>query len=348
MSESSGTGRPVPTDASDVPGGGNAGGASGAAAGYVIETRGLTAYYGRRRVVDGLNLRVPRGCVYALLGRNGSGKTTTIRMLLGLLDPARGSASVLGHDSRALPPPVRARIGYMAEAHAVYRWMRVGECERFQSAFHPRWNARIFRAVIEHFRVSPDAKAGDLSRGERAGLSLAMTLAAEPELLILDDPAIGLDPAARRSLLESMIYVTRRSDRTILFSSHLLSDVERVADYIGVLDRSVLRVSCPVDVFRERVRGFVLRYPGTPPELPPVRGLLHVRRSLGELRLAVANVDDETRRTVRSHATQTAAQGVDEVPLSLEEALLGYLGERGERHFFLEDTIALEQARGAA
>jgi ABC-2 type transport system ATP-binding protein len=343
MTQETGQAPPADTPA-DTPAGRAPGAAGGTPGTHVIETRDLTRYYGNRRVVDGLNLRVPRGCVYALLGRNGSGKTTTIRMLLGLLDPTRGSASVFGHDCRRLPPGVRGRVGYMAEAHAVYRWMKVREAGAFQAAFHPRWNDRIFRAVIDHFRLSPGAKAGDLSRGERAGLSLALTLAPEPDLLILDDPAIGLDPAARRSLLESMIYVTRRSDRTILFSTHLLSDVERVADYIGVLDRSVLRVSCPVDVFRERVRGFVLRYPGTPPELPPVPGLLHARRSLGELRLAVANVTDETRRALRSLGAQT----VDEVPLSLEEALIGYLGERGEKHFFLEDTIALEQARGAA
>jgi ABC-2 type transport system ATP-binding protein len=204
---------------------------------YVIETRGLTRYFGRRKVVDMIDLRVPRGSVYAFLGRNGSGKTTTLRMLLGLLEPTRGTASVLGHDSLRMPSGVRARIGYMSESHSVYRWMKVKQCAAFQSRFYPRWNQRIFDAVIDHFRLSRSARAAGLSRGERAGLSLALTLAPEPELLVLDDPAIGLDPAARRSLLESMVYVTRRSDRTILFSSHLLSDVERVADYIGVLDR---------------------------------------------------------------------------------------------------------------
>ncbi len=315
-----------------------------AAGDFVITTHGLTRYFGSRKVVDALELRVPRGCVYAFLGRNGSGKTTTLRMLLGLLDPTRGSATVLGHDSRHLPPAVVARVGYMAEAHAVYRWMRVRECGAFQARFYPRWNNRIFLAVLEHFGLDPKAKAGDLSRGERAGLSLALTLAPEPELLILDDPALGLDPAARRSLLESMIYVTRRSDRTILFSSHLLSDVERVADYIGVLDRSVLRVSSPVETFRARVRQFLLRYPGKLPPLPPMRGLLHARRSLGELRLTIANVDDETRQLIHG----LGAQSVEEIPLSLEEALIGYLGERGEGHFFLEDTTTLDEAKGAA
>lgn len=152
--------------------------ASAAAPGdWVIETNNLTRYFGARKAVDSVNLRVPRGCVYAFLGRNGSGKTTTIRMLLGLLEPSRGTAAVLGHDSRALPPAVRARVGYMSESHALYRWMRVREAGEFQRRFYPRWNDAIFRAVTDHFRLDPRARAGDLSRGERAGLSLALTLA---------------------------------------------------------------------------------------------------------------------------------------------------------------------------
>ena len=319
---------------------------------YVIETRGLTRYFGRRRVVDGINLRVPRGCVYAFLGRNGSGKTTTIRMLLGLLEPTRGSASVLGHDSRALPPTVRGRIGYMAESHALYRWMTVRQCGQFQRRFYPAWDDGVFRAVTDHFRLDPAARAGQLSRGERAGLSLALTLAPGPELLVLDDPALGLDPVARRGLLESMIYVTRRSDRTILFSSHLLSDVERVADYVGVLDRSVLRAQCPLETFRGRVRQFVLRYAGRPPAPPAIRGLLNARVTVNEMRLTIANADAETERQIRS----AGAQAVEEVPLSLEDALIGYLGDRGVSGLFLHDpptpmgpgTNTAANERGAA
>jgi ABC-2 type transport system ATP-binding protein len=208
----------------------------------VIEARGLTRYFGSRKVVDSLSMRVPRGSVFAFLGRNGSGKTTTIRMLLGLLDPTRGSSRILGHDSRHLPPVARARVGYIAESHPLYDGLTVRELGAYQSRFYPRWNERIFRTVVDHFRLGADVKGGKLSRGERAGLSLAVTLAPEPELLILDDPALGLDPVARRALLESMLYFTRASGRTIFFSSHLLDDVERVADHIAVIDRSVLRL----------------------------------------------------------------------------------------------------------
>ena len=300
----------------------------------VIETRGLTRYFGQRCVVDSLDLLVPRGCIFGFLGRNGAGKSTTIRMLLGLLAPTRGSASVLGFDSRALPPEVRARIGYLAEGHHVYGWMSVAECGRFQSAFYPRWNDRVFRSVLSHFGLKEGARAGDLSRGERAGLCLALTLAPEPELLILDDPALGLDPVARRGLLQSMIYLTRKADQTVFFSSHLLSDVERVADRIAVLDGSLLRADCSLETFRSRVRQFILTFPTTPPALPPLPGLLQTFRAGREVTVTLASCDDGTERRLAA----LGADRVEPVPLGLEDAFVSYLSDRGEKSYFLEDV----------
>jgi len=302
----------------------------------VICTRGLTRYFGSKPAVDNLNLEVPRGSVFAFLGRNGSGKTTTIRMLLGLLEPTRGSGTILGYDIRALPPEARARIGYLTEDHQLYGWMSVKECGEFQSRFYPRWNEKIFRGVIGHFGLKQTARVKDLSRGERAGLCLGLTLAPEPELLVLDDPALGLDPVAHRSLIESMIYLTRRSDRTIFFSSHQLADVERVADYIAVLDRSVLRVCCPLEAFRNSVRQVRLRFSGAPPPMPKIPGLLQTIRSEGELRVICAHYNGATEAALRA---LNPAQ-MEPVPLNLEDAFIGYLGERGEKSFILPETEA--------
>ena len=160
----------------------------------VIRTQGLTRYFGANPAVYELNLEVPRGGVFALLGRNGSGKTTTIRMLLGLLEPTRGGGTILGYDIRALPPEARARIGYLTEEHQLYGWMSVRESGEFQSRFYPTWNEKIFRGVVGHFGLRPTALVKSLSRGERAGLCLALTLAPEPELLILDGPGPGARP----------------------------------------------------------------------------------------------------------------------------------------------------------
>jgi ABC-2 type transport system ATP-binding protein len=302
----------------------------------VIRTRGLTRYFGAEPAVYDLNLEVPRGCVFAYLGRNGSGKTTTIRMLLGLLEPTRGEGNLLGYDIRNLPPEVLARIGYLTEEHQLYSWMSVKQCGEFQSQFYSRWNEKIFRGVIGHFNLKPAARVKDLSRGERTGLCLGLTLAPEPELLVLDDPAVGLDPVAHRSLIESMIYLTRRSDRTIFFSSHQLADVERVADYLAVLDRGVLRVCCSLETFRNSVRQVRLRFPGAPPPVPIVPGLLQAFRTEDELRVICMHYDDATERALWA----LSPVQMEPVPLNLEDAFISYLGERGEKSFILSETEA--------
>jgi ABC-2 type transport system ATP-binding protein len=298
----------------------------------VIETRGLTRCYGTREVVAPLDLDVPRGTIFGFLGRNGAGKSTTIRMLLGLVEPTRGGAAVLGQDCTKLTPETRARIGYLAEGHHVYGWMTVRECGRWQSQFYAQWNNNIFQGVVQHFGLRAGAKAGDLSRGERAGLCLALTLAPEPELLILDDPALGLDPVARRSLLQSMLYVTRNGRQTVFFSSHLLSDVERVADRIAVFDQGRLRANCSLETFRRQVRQVALTFAGAPPALPPqMPGLLQSLRTEHELLLTFANPDTATEQAI----DRLGAARREDVPMGLEDAFISYLGERGEKSFFL-------------
>lgn len=300
----------------------------------IISTHNLTRYFGRKRAVHALDLNIPRGCVFGFVGRNGSGKTTTIRMLLGLLDPTRGSSTILGCDSQKMPPELRARIGYLTEGHHVYGWMRVGECAKFQARFFKTWNADLFHAILKHFRLDERTRAKNLSRGERAGLCLALTLAPEPELLVLDDPGLGLDPVARRALLESMIYVTRREDRTIFFSSHLLGDVERVADRIAVLEGGQLRACCSVETFRSRVRRVVLRFAGSPPPLPPIPGLLQSIRTEAELAVTIANYDEQTEELLN----RLGATSIEPTPLDMEDAFISYLGDRGEKSFFLSQT----------
>lgn len=301
---------------------------------YVIETIGLTRYFGAKCAVDQVNLAVPRGSVFAMLGRNGSGKSTITRMLLGLLDPTRGSATVLGENTQHLSPATRGRIGYVAEGHPLIDWMSVDQLESFQKSFYPRWDGRMFESVIKQFALPKNARAGKLSRGQRAGLSLALTLGTRPELLIMDDPAMGLDPVARRTLLEAMILVTRDAGHTIFFSSHVLDDVERVADHLAILDQSVLRVSSSVDTFRSRVKRLLLTFGSEPPHLPPMPGLLEAIRDTNQLRLTLANRGPRADQIISS----LGAMSTEELPLSLEEAVIAYLGQRGEKGTLLQST----------
>ncbi|MFC1762646.1 ABC transporter ATP-binding protein [Planctomycetota bacterium] len=204
----------------------------------VIKTSGLTKYYGIQPVVDHLDIEIPRGCICGFLGRNGAGKTTTIKMLLGLINPTAGSAKVLDCDSAQLRPDIRQRIGYVTEGHRLFRWMSIKRLEQFQRAFFPKqWDSQFFYEMIEYFELSPKKKIKHLSNGQRAqvSLALALTLAPRPELLIMDDPTLGLDAAIRRQFLEGMINLIMQEGRTVLFSSHILGDVERVCDRLLVL-----------------------------------------------------------------------------------------------------------------
>jgi ABC-2 type transport system ATP-binding protein len=221
----------------------------------------------------------------------------------------------------------------MAEGHPVYSWMSVGQYSRFQQGFYAHWNQEIFAAVIDHFSIDARTKAGHLSHGQRAGLHLAMTLAIEPEVLMLDDPATGLDPAARRSLLEAMIFFTRSRERTIFFSTHLLDDVERVADHVAVLDYSILRACCSVETFRDRVRRLVVHFRGDAPhELPALPGLLQMAREENELSLIMANPSEQTHRVLEALGPET----IDEQVVGLEEALIAYVGRQGKKSHLLK------------
>jgi ABC-2 type transport system ATP-binding protein len=290
-----------------------------------VLTHRLTKYYGGRRVVDGLNLRVPEGCVYGLLGRNGAGKSTALKMLVGLVHPDSGRAELLGEDATALSRQTRGRITFMAEGHPLYNWMTVGQAVAFTRAFHPAAKGPFIDQVLDHFRLSPKARIGRLSRGQRAQVSLALALAPDPELLILDDPTLGLDADVRRDFVESMIQVIQRRGRTVLFSSHFLGDVERVADRIGVLVDGVLRVDCPADHFKAAVRRVVVEFGRRPPALPPVAGLLGDEAVGTRRELVIVSFGPEQRAALEA----LQPRRIDVVDLNLEDAFIEYT--RGPR-----------------
>ena len=169
---------------------------------YVIETRALSKCYGRKLALDNLDLAIPRGRIHAIVGANGAGKSTLFRILLGFMPPSAGQARILGRDSQSLTPQDRARIGFVNEEHTLPNWMRVSQVVAMQRHQYGRWNPQAFDGVIGHYNVLPEQKIGQLSRGERAGFNLALALAQGPELLVLDEPTLGLDVVAKRAFLE--------------------------------------------------------------------------------------------------------------------------------------------------
>ena len=194
----------------------------------VLQTKNLTKYYGKRLALDHLNLSVRRGCIYGLLGRNGAGKTTAIKLLLGLMKPTCGSSSFFDCDSQQLTPKIRQRIGYVTEGHRLFRWMTIGQLQQFQRPFFDGdFNDKLFDDMLEYFELSKKQKIKQLSNGQRAQVSLALAIAPNPELLIMDDPTLGLDTVARRQFLELALDVLQQDGRTILFCSHIFNALIR-------------------------------------------------------------------------------------------------------------------------
>ncbi len=256
---------------------------------HPIVVENLVKSYEGRCVLDGIDLEVPRGCIYGLLGRNGCGKTTLIRTLLGLEPPTRGRTLLLGADSMHLPAQVQARIGYVAEGHNLiqnYKVRRlIGLCRDL--SFH--WNDAFFDHLMDTFKLPMDRKIKELSAGMRAQLNLALAMAVDPELLILDDPTLGLDTVARRQFIEMAIDLIQKENRTILFSSHILGDVERIADRIGILAGGKLVVDCELDELKRRVRKLQVRFPVEAPETLYLTEIINQRNFGREMTLTVAN-----------------------------------------------------------
>jgi len=299
----------------------------------VLETEDLTKYYGKHLALDHLNLRVPRGCIYGLLGRNGSGKTTAIKLLLGLLRPSAGRGSLLGCNSQHLSPQVRQRVGYVTEGHRLYRRMTIGQLAKFQRAFFARgqWDGRLLEDMLQYFGLSRKRKIKQLSNGQRAQVSLALAVAPNPELLIMDDPTLGLDTAIRRQFLEGMIQLIQRQGRSILFSSHILSDVERVADRIAVLDEGVLRADCKLEEFRAAVSKVIATFGGQPPQEVSLPGLLHKRSGANRLELTVVGTSKED---IEAWSEQAGASECKLVQMNLEDQFIEFTAPENGRRLF--------------
>jgi len=290
-----------------------------------IVSEGLTKWYGDKPVVNQIDLSISEGTVYALLGRNGAGKSTFVKMLTGMVQPDLGRSTLLGEDSRDLPAATKSRIAYMAENHPLFDSWTVGGIVSWVKGFHERWDTATVERILDHFELSRKARISRLSRGQRAQVALTLALGPDPDLFILDDPTLGLDPGVRRDFIESMVLMISRRGRTILFSTHILADVERTADRIGVIIDGVLRVDCPMEHFRNQVRKVILDFDGAPPEAGSIPGLVNDWKVGHRLELIFAGYGEAQKRAVEAFEPKRVAT----VEMSLEDAFIEYT--RGKR-----------------
>ena len=290
----------------------------------LINVAELTRRFGARTALASVSLSVTRGAVHGLVGANGAGKTTLIKHILGLLRAESGSVRVFGLDPVAEPVAVLSRIGYLSEENDLPGWMRVDELFRYMRAFYPAWDDVYAQELGQTFALDPTTKIRELSRGQKAQAGLLIALAYRPDLLVLDEPSSGLDPIVRRDIVGAILRTIANEGRTVLFSSHLLGEVEQVADHVTMISRGRIALSAPMESLKESHRCVTVHFAESRPRPPAVAGVLCwdgggrewtavVHRDLGDLEGAVAGWGG---RVVAEHAP------------SLEELFIAHVGTR--------------------
>ena len=291
---------------------------------YVIETRALSKRYGEKLALDHMDLAIPRGRIHAIVGANGAGKSTLFRILLGFLPQTSGHARILGRDSQQLTPSDRSRIGFVNEEHTLPNWMRVSQVIAMQRHQYTRWNQQAFDGVIGHYHVLPEQKVSQLSRGERAGFNLALALAQRPELLVLDEPTLGLDVVAKRAFLESLMYSNAADECTVIYCSHQMEEIERVADNLIILERGrLMNMSAPED-FTARVSHWIADIPFKGPDPSSVPGLLE-RQQIDGLQHYI--VLDQQDADFEQFLRGSGARNVQSMPVGLDRAVNAFLSK---------------------
>ena len=283
---------------------------------FAIETEGLSKRFGRQLAVDGLDLSIPTGSVFGFLGRNGAGKTTTIKMLLVLISPTSGSVRVLGLNPKKDSKAIKLQVGYVAENQSMYGWMKVKEIIKFTAGFYKNWDFTVASSFCERFELNPSAKVKNLSKGQQMRLALTLALASRPRLLILDDPTMGLDPITRKEFLNDIVRAIQEEGRTVFFSTHILGELERVADSIAIIDRGRLKVASAIDSLKASVKTVRLTFENTPPSGIEIDGLL---RTEGNGRDCLVKLTDFSEDKLALLKQRYNPVGLESRTLSLDE-----------------------------
>lgn len=289
----------------------------------VIQFVSVSKSYRRKKVLDQVSFDVPAGVVFALLGENGAGKTTSIKTMLGLVRPDSGSARVLGLDCRRDDLEIRRRVGFVAEQPQLYPWMTVDEIGWFAAGFYPDGYFAEFVRQIQAFHVPRESKIDQLSKGMRAKVALALAMAHDPQLLILDEPTSGLDPLVRREFLQSMVD-RAATGKTVFLASHQIAEVERVADYVALLRDGKIAVVGKLDELKQDLVQVQITVRETMVPLPDLNG--HVIASFRKGRqwqALVRDFSDDLIQTLRAHDFVDHFES--RMP-SLEEIYIAYLG----------------------
>jgi len=281
-----------------------------------IEISHVRRQFGKTVALDDVSLNVPQGIVMGLIGENGAGKTTLIKHALGLLKAKTGGVRVFGLDPVADPVGVLGRIGYLSEDRDLPEWMRVGELMRYSRPFYPDWDQAYAEELRETFELDSDQKIKTLSKGQRARTALLVALAHRPDLLLLDEPSTGLDPIVRRDIISAIIRTIAEEGRTVLLSSHLVDEVERVADSVAIIHHGEMVLTDSVDNIKEAHHRLTLRFHEPQAGAPQLPGALScVGGPLEWTFLCNGQIDQlkEAAKTLDAHVVEQSTPTLEDI-----------------------------------
>jgi ABC-2 type transport system ATP-binding protein len=284
-----------------------------------LKLQGVRKYYGSGvAALDGVDWAVPAGSVVGLLGQNAAGKTTLIKTALGLLRPSNGDATIFGEDAWDLSAATKARVGYVPQVITLYPWMRVRQLINYTASFYAHWSDQLVSRLAIEWSIPREEKVGNLSVGTLQKLAIVLALGHEPELLVLDEPAASLDPGARRDFLRTLLDIAVDGKRTIVFSTHITSDLERVADRVAILRAGKITYDGELDQLKDSVKRLHVTSPTPLPPTFSVPGAVRSQVEGNEALVSVRDISDKIVDDIRRNYAATV--GVQD--LNLEDIFL--------------------------
>ncbi|MDE6859592.1 MAG: ABC transporter ATP-binding protein [Duncaniella sp.] len=291
----------------------------------VISVKGLTQRYGTGRVIySDLSFEVPKGRILGLLGKNGTGKTTTINILMGYLRPQKGECRIFGEPITELTPATRARIALLIEGHVQYSFMTIEQIEKFYSHFYPKWNRAAYYELMNKLHVSPNQKISTMSCGQRSQVALGLILAQNADLLVLDDFSLGLDPGYRRLFIDYLREYAKGEEKTVFMTSHIIQDLEQLIDDCIILDYGKILTQMPVDKLLADFGKYTFTVDGDI-ALPADDKFINPGKIKNEIELYTFESPDYVKETLDRHGVRYS--DLRRRDMSLEDAFIGLTGK---------------------
>lgn len=291
----------------------------------VVEVKNLTHYYGSKLVFENFNFEIKKGSIFGLLGKNGTGKTTTINILNGFLKQTSGQCLVFGEDSHSLSPQTKARVGFLIEGHIQYSFMNIKQIENFYSSFYPNWKKEPYWELMSKLQVTENQKISRMSCGQRSQVALGLLLAQDPDLLILDDYSMGLDAGYRRLFIDYLTEYAKSENKTIFITSHIIQDLEELLDDCVIIDYRSVLLTMPIKQFLNEFKLYKCDLTDSMTSIKKdevIKNIEVIKNKAAFYSFAQINeVDNHLSKLGIKHGT------LQQIPMSLEDAFIGLTGK---------------------